>query len=114
MYKQILSLLLIIILSALVVVFKSEAKTALQLLVSAHSYVSDLLTDVFSGGNAGNIARGLLALLAIPFLAGLLPSLVYFLVKKSWCPCFMEIVWIIWLLQAGALIMTSAASPVAA
>jgi len=109
MYKQILSLFLIIALSALIVMFMPQAKAALQVLVSAHSYVSNLLTEVFSGGNAGSIARGLVALLAIPLIVGLLPSLVYFLVKKSWCPVFMEIVWVIWLVQAGALIMTSVA-----
>lgn len=116
MYKQILSLLLIIALSAAVVMFMPQAKACLEMLASAHAFVADLLGDVFAGGNAGNIARGILALLAIPFLTGFIPSLLYFLIKKSWCPCFMEIVWIIWLLQAGALIMTSSAAvaPVAA
>ncbi len=111
MYKQILSLLLVVALSAAVVVFMPQAKHALEWLVSAHSYVSELLTAVFNGGNAGNIARGLAALLAIPFLAGFIPSLLYFLFRKSWCPYFMEIVWIVWLLQTGALVITSAAAP---
>src|SRR3990167_9777831 len=114
MYKQVLSLLVIIALSAAVVVFMPQAKQALEWLVSAHSYVSELLKVLFSDSNAGNIARGLVALLAIPVVAGLIPSLLYFLIRKSWCPCFMQIVWLVWLLQAGALIITSAASPVAA
>lgn len=114
MLKQILSLLLIIVLSAAVVMFMPQAKQVLELLLSAHAYVSTLLTDVFSGGNAGNIARGLVAMLAIPVLAGFIPSLLFFLVRKRWCPCFMEIVWIIWLLQVSALVMTSGAAPTAA
>jgi hypothetical protein len=110
MYKQILSLLLIIALTAVVIVFMPQSKHVLEFLVSLHTYASNLLSDVFSGGNAGNIARGMVAMLAIPVLVGLVPSLLFFLVRKRWCPYFMEIVWILWLLQAGALIMTSGAT----
>ncbi len=105
MYKQILSFFVIVALSAAVVVFMPQAKLIVAFLVDAHGHVSNILGDVFSGGNAGNIARGLVALIAIPFLAGLIPSLIYFLVRKHWCPYFMEIVWMVWLLQAGALIV---------
>ena len=107
MYKQILSLVLIIALSAVVVVFMPQTKQVLEFLLSMHTHVSSMLTEVFSGGNAGNIARGLVALLAVPVIIGLVPSLIYFLVRKKWCPYFMEIVWIIWLVQVGALVMSA-------
>lgn len=110
MYKQILSLLLIVLLTAAVVMFTPQAKQVIEVLLSAHTYISNLLSDVFSGGNAGNIAKGIVAMLLVPVLAGFIPSLLYFLVRKKWCPCFMEIVWIIWLLQVGALVMAGGAA----
>lgn len=113
MYKQTVSLFVLIGLSAAVVVFMPQSKSALDALLSAHAWVSQLLTEVFSGGNAGNIARGLVALIAIPFIVGLIPALIFWLIRKSWMSCFMEIVWVVWLLQAGALIATFSGGSVA-
>ena len=110
MYKQILSLFAIIALSAVIVFFMLQSKQALEYLVSAHEWVANLLKEVFSGGNAGNISRNLVALLAIPMIAGLVPSLIFWLMRKRWFPYFMDIVWIVWLVQAGALIITASAA----
>jgi hypothetical protein len=110
MYKQILSLFAVIALSAVVVMFMPQSKAFLQYLISAYNWVSQTLSDVFAGGSAGKISRDLVALLVIPFIAGIVPSIIYFLVRKSWCPYFMNIVWVVWLVQAGALIMTLTAS----
>lgn len=108
MIKQILSFLTVIALSALIVLFMPQAQQAVQLLVSAHDWVAEVLTNVFNGGNAGNIARELVALITIPLLAGLIPALFFFLIRKRWLGCFLEIIWIVWLLQAGALLMVYA------
>lgn len=97
----------ILILSTLVVLFMPQAQVAVQALLTAHEWISSLLTDIFTGGQAGSIARGLIALLSIPLLAGLIPALIYWVVRKRWLPCFMEIMWVIWLIQAGALIVAS-------
>lgn len=104
MIKHIIAILLV---SALVVVFMPQAGIVVQALLTAHEWISNLLTDVFSGGQAGNIARGLIALLSVPLLAGLIPALIYWIVRKHWLPCFMEIVWVVWLVQAGALVIAS-------
>jgi hypothetical protein len=61
--------------------------------------------QVFSGGEAGNITRQLIALLTIPFLFGLIPATIFWMVKRRWLPCFMEIVWVAWLLQTSALVI---------
>tara|TARA_R110000868_G_scaffold326156_2_gene587110 strand:+ start:699 stop:1040 length:342 start_codon:yes stop_codon:yes gene_type:complete len=108
MYKQILSFLALIALSAAIVLSLPQAKQAIDFLITAHHQISILLTEVFSAGHAGNIARGLVALMAIPFIVGFVPSLIYFLIRKHWMPCFMDIVWVVWLVQAGALIAGSA------
>ncbi|RDI41325.1 hypothetical protein [Aquicella lusitana] len=102
MIKQIIAL---IGLSILVVLSMSYAQQGMEALVSAHEWISQILTEVFSGGQAGNLARGLIALLSIPILVGLIPTVIYWIVKRSWFPYFMEIVWIVWLIQAGALMV---------
>lgn len=101
MIKQTIAL---IGLSVAVVLSMSYAQHGVNFLVQAYEWVSQLLTDVFSGGQAGNLARGLIALLCIPLLAGLIPTLIYWMVRRHWFPYFMEIVWIVWLVQAGALL----------
>ncbi len=100
MLKQIIA---IIVLSVAIILSLSYAQQAIQLLVAAHDWISNLLTDVFSGGQAGNLARGLIALLALPVLVGAIPALIYWMIRRHWFPYFMEVVWIVWLVQAGAL-----------
>jgi fatty acid desaturase len=83
----------------------SYAQYGLQHLVLAHDWINDQLTQVFTGGQAGNIIRQLIALLAIPVIVGLIPTTIFWMVKRTWMPCFMQIVWVVWLLQAGALVI---------
>lgn len=92
-------------LSVAVVLSMSYAQHGVNFLIQAHDWISQLLTDIFSAGQAGNLARGLIALLSVPILAGLIPAIVYWMIRRHWFPYFMEIVWIVWLLQAGALIV---------
>lgn len=91
-------------LSVGVILSMSYAQQAVQQLLNAHEWVSQLLTDVFSGGQTGNLLRGLIALMSIPVIVGLVPSVIYWMARRSWFPYFMEIVWAVWLIQAGALI----------
>lgn len=102
MLKQVIAL---IGLSVAIILCMSYAQSGLQFLVTAHDWVAQILTDVFSGGNAGNLARGLIALLSIPVFVGLIPALAYWMIKRHWFPYFMELVWVVWLIQAGALII---------
>lgn len=95
----------IILLSLLVITSMAYAQHGLEFLVAAHDWVSDVLTQVFSGGTAGDMIRQLIALLAAPLIAGLIPALIYWAVKRSWFPYFMQLVWIVWLVQAAALIV---------
>jgi len=101
MIKQVIAL---IALSVAFILTMSYAHPAAQLLITAHDWVSVMLTNVFSGGETGNLLRGLIALLAIPVVIGLVPTLVYWMIKRNFFPYFMEIVWIVWLIQVGALI----------
>ena len=102
MLKQVIAIL---ILSILIIIGIEYAQQGLQYLVTAHDWISDLLKDVFSGGQAGNIARQLIALLIIPLIVALIPAMIYWLAKRSWLPYFMEIIWVIWLIQTSALVV---------
>ena len=101
MIKQVIA---IILLSVAIILTMSYAQQAVQYLLQAHEWVSTLLTDVFSGGQTGNLLRGLIALLTIPVIVALVPALIYWASRRQWFPYFMQIVWVIWLVQAGALI----------
>jgi len=102
MIKQVIAL---IILSLVIILSMSYAQHGLQWLINTHNWVSQILTEVFSGGQAGKLTRGLIALLSVPILISLMPTLVYWVLKRHWFPYFMEIVWVVWLIQAGALII---------
>lgn len=102
MLKQIIA---IIILSLAFILAMSYAHEGLQLLLSIHTWIADLLTDVFSGGDTGNMIRELIALLLPPILVVSIPALAYWILKRSWFPYFMECVWVIWLVETAALVI---------
>ena len=108
--KQIIA---IIVLSLFILLSISYVHQGLQLLIDLHSWISQLLTEVFSGGQIGNLIRGLLAMLSVPVIIALIPAGIYWVIKRHWFPYFMEIIWVIWLIQAGALIMMYKASVIA-
>lgn len=100
--KQVVAL---IALSVGIIAAMSYAQHGIQILLSAHDWVSLALTDVFSVGQAGNIARGLIALLTIPVFIAIIPAAIYWLIRRHFFPYFLEIVWVVWLIQAGALMV---------
>ena len=109
MIKQIIA---IIVLSIGVIFSMPYLQQGLQLLLSMHDWIADMLTQVFSVGEAGDLVRQLIALLAAPLVIGLIPAFIYWLVKRSWFPYFMEFVWVTWLVQASALAIVYQAPPV--
>lgn len=107
-------IIILILLSLLIVLFMPYAQDGLQAIITAHDWISDMLLQVFSGGQAGNITRQLIALLAIPIIAGLIPVIIFWMVKRRWLPCFMTIVWVMWLLQTSALVILYKAAEITA
>ena len=101
MIKKIIAL---IIVSVALVFFMPYAHQGVEYLVNAHDSIADLLTSVFSGGQTGNLVRAFIALLCIPLIVGLIPAIIFWMVKRRWMPGFMDIIWIVWLIQAGALV----------
>lgn len=103
-------LLALIILSLLFIIGMRYAHQGGEWLVHVHDWITTQLRDLFTVGRTGNISRELIAVLAIPLLAGLIPAIIFFIMQRRWSPVFMAIVWIVWALQIGVLAMTAAAA----
>ncbi len=102
MVKQMIA---IVVLSVLVVMGTLYAQQLLHALLAAHDWIAESLTQIFSGGEAGNLTRQLIALLSVPLLVGVIPAAAYWMLKRGAFPYFMEFVWATWLVQAAAIIM---------
>lgn len=102
MLKQMIALVAV---SIGIILSMTYTQHAVQLLLNVHDWISEILVAVFSGGQAGNLARGLIALLSVPVLVGTVPAVAYWVIRRHWFPYFMEVVWIVWLIQAGALVV---------
>ena len=101
MFKHII---IIILLSIVVLLAMPHAQLILRGLLSAHDVVAEVLRKVFAGDDIGNLIRELIALLAIPVLIGLVPVLIFWLIRRQWFPYFVYFVWFTWLVQTAALI----------
>lgn len=110
MVKQILAFFAVILFSIIIVLAMPHAQQSLELLVKAHNWIAETLTEVFSGGETGNLIRQTIALFTIPILVGLVPVLIFLLAKRKWFPYFIQLVWIIWLVQTAALVIQYKAS----
>lgn len=103
MIKQLIA---IIVLSIGVIWAMPYVHQGLEVLLSLHNWIAEALTEVFSGGDTGNLIRELITLLAVPLLIGLAFAIVYWVMRRGWFPYFMQFVWIIWLAQTAALVIS--------
>jgi hypothetical protein len=95
----------LILLSLVVILTMSHVQEVLNALLSAHQWISQTLTDVFSGGQAGNLIRQMIALLCLPLVIGLVPVGIYWVARRSFFPYFMNFVWVMWLIEVTALVV---------
>lgn len=105
MIKHLVALLSLIILSVVIIFATPYVQSGLLALLSAHDWIANTLKDVFTGGQAGDVTRQLIALLAIPLLAGLIPAFIYWLIKRKGFAYFIDFVWVTWLIQAVTLVV---------
>lgn len=99
------NIIAIIALSVFIILFTAYTQTGLNALMSAYQWISELLTQVFSGGKAGNLIRQQIAILCLPFLVALVPTLIYWFTRRKWFPYFMQIVWVIWLVEITMIVI---------
>jgi hypothetical protein len=95
----------IIAFTILVILFTPYAQSALNAFMSAYDWISDLLTQVFSGGKAGNLIRQFIALLCLPLLVALVPAIIYWFARRKAFPYFMAFFWVTWLAEVTAVIL---------
>jgi hypothetical protein len=100
MLKHIVAIIVVSIGTVMAMLYLQQG---LQMLLSVHDWIAQVLAQVFSGGQAGSITKNLIALLAAPIIIALVPAIIYWIIKRSWFPYFMQIVWVIWLMQTAAL-----------
>jgi hypothetical protein len=110
MFTMLKQLITIIALSIGVIVAMPYAQQGLQALITVHDWIANVLTQVFTMGEAGNITRNLIALLAVPVLVAFVPVIFYWVLKRSWFPYFMQVVSVIWLVQTSALVILYSAA----
>jgi hypothetical protein len=101
MLKQIF---LIIFASIVIIFFTPFLQHVLHMIVASHDWINNQLKQVFSVGEAGRIIRELLAMLAVPVLVSIFPAAIYWLIKRAWFPWTLEIIWVVWLMQATAIV----------
>jgi len=98
--------LIVLILLSLGVIFGTQhIQPIILLLVSCRDWISQLLLQVFAGGEIGSIIRNLIAMLAMPIALASIPAAVYWLSKRRMFPYFFHCVWVLWLIQTTAIIM---------
>ncbi|EKD73793.1 MAG: hypothetical protein ACD_45C00183G0009 [uncultured bacterium] len=96
----------ITVISLIIIISMPYTQQMLQYVVAAHDWISDMLKEVFSVDQAGDIIRQLIALLVIPLVVSLIPAIIYWLARRQKLPYFMELVWVVWLVQTAAIVIT--------
>ena len=96
MYKQ---CILILLLSVIAVFFQSQLAHLVRGLLAIHDIIARDLTFFFSGRPIGRVVQGILALLAIPVIAGGASASGFWLVKHVSMPHMMATIWVMWLVM---------------
>lgn len=97
--------IILILISVIVILLAPYLAQALHADVVAYNWISGKLIKVFAGSEIGTWLRKLIALLIIPIIIGLIPALIYWLVKRHWPTFFIGIVWIAWIVHATVWVM---------
>ena len=99
------NIIVLIVLSLGVIFGIKHIQPIILLLVSSRDWISQLLLQVFSGGELGSAIRNLISLLVVPLCFGAVPTLIFWLSKNRMFPYFMHVVWVVWLVQTTAIIV---------
>jgi len=102
--------IIMIVFSILVMLFQTELGHVLHYLLLLHDKIANALATVFSNAPAGRMIQETIALIAIPLVAGILASLVFWLIKRHEKSRIVLTVWFVWTI----LLVTILAQPIAA
>ena len=96
----------ITVISLIIIISMPNTQKMLQYVFPPPDWFSAMLKEVFSVDQAGDIIRQLIALLVIPLVVSLIPAIIYWLARRQKLPYFMELVWVVWLVQTAAIVIT--------
>lgn len=101
MLKQVI---LVILLSVLSIMFKSQLSHALDAVVGFHNLLASKLHIIFSDDEVGLLIQDMIALLLIPLLFGGVVTASFWLFKRSSMPHMMGVFWVLWLVLVVTMI----------
>ena len=85
MAKQIL---LLILLTAVAIIFKAQVDDVLNFMVSIHDHFINMLSAIFSSDGVGRVIQAILGMLLIPAIIALIVSTLYWFRKKNFCSIY--------------------------
>jgi sulfite exporter TauE/SafE len=96
----------LILLSLLILLAGSFFTSLLNEVTNIHHWFIKLLSHIFTSQDTARWLRDLLAMLALPALAGLIPCGVYWSLKRKPMPYTLYVIWLVWIIQAVAILLT--------
>lgn len=109
MVKQII---LIILLSAAAIFFKTQLSHMLDGLIYIHNFIAISLHMIFSDDAVGRLIQDMISLLLIPFVGGVLMVAVFWMFKREAMPHTLALVWVVWLILVITMIAQTDMNPV--
>lgn len=98
MFKTSTPYLVYLVLSILVVIFAKYVNEAVNFVVYLYDYIDDCLDVLFSNSPAGILSRSSFALVVCPLLITGVPAIIYYAIKRTKMPYFIEVTWLIWMI----------------
>jgi hypothetical protein len=98
MFKSYKIYITYIVLSILAVLFAKYINNFITFILTFYDAIDNKLTFLFSKSNAGIISRNSVALVICPLIIIGIPALIYFAIKRTKMPYFIESTWLTWMI----------------
>lgn len=103
--KVFTQVIVLIVLAIIIAAARSYVAQGVHGLLAVHDWLTSWFSYVFSDGALGSFIKLCLSFIVLPFFIVGILAIIYAIVKKSFMPQFMLIVWAVWLVMATALVM---------
>ncbi len=97
MFKNSTPYIVYILLSVFVVILAKYVNEVVSFIVYLYDYIDDHLEVLFNQSPAGILSRNSLALVICPLIITGAPALIYYAIKRSRMPYFLEATWLTWM-----------------
>ncbi len=103
--RMFIQVIVLVVLAIIITFTRSYVAQGIHALLAMHDWLNRLFGSVFSGGRIGNIIQDCLSFIILPFVIAGVIAVIYGIIKKSFLPCFMLIVWFVWLVMVTGILM---------